>query len=293
MSRPALSSPTASPGSPGARATRSGPRRGRRSAGGSPERQNPSKRPKVRQHRRPRLLRLFSSRTRQREPGKRGHALETIPKRSVDSEVFAHRGADRTVFPLQVDALDRTIVIHPGSRWLRVGLASQVAPVSVPNVIARKRRNTRTAAGAETPLGTASRAAPRDASDATGAAGTAAPTNGAAASADRPSRQDVSMQEDGEARGSEDELNDDSDNKAGGDVDPLTAKITSLRGDLRARMRVYKLRGQGNGNSQAANFNATVQPEAMGEDFEGDFDWTTGEADVWTGIDVRPGAGSR
>lgn len=101
------------------------------------------------------------------------------------------------------------------------------------------------------------------------------------------------MQEDGEARGSEDELNDDSDNKAGGDVDPLTAKITSLRGDLRARMRVYKLRGQGNGNSQAANFNATVQPEAMGEDFEGDFDWTTGEADVWTGIDVRPGAGSR
>lgn len=34
----------------------------------------------------------------------------------------------------------KTIVIHPGSRWLKIGMANDVFPVSVPNVIARKRR---------------------------------------------------------------------------------------------------------------------------------------------------------
>ena len=32
----------------------------------------------------------------------------------------------------------RTIVIHPGSRWLRIGCASNDEPVSIPNVIARR-----------------------------------------------------------------------------------------------------------------------------------------------------------
>ncbi|QRW03261.1 actin [Ceratobasidium sp. AG-Ba] len=34
----------------------------------------------------------------------------------------------------------KTIVIHPGSRWLKIGKASDVFPVSIPNVIARKQR---------------------------------------------------------------------------------------------------------------------------------------------------------
>lgn len=32
------------------------------------------------------------------------------------------------------------IVIHPGSRWLRIGKASDVNPVAVPNVIARRHK---------------------------------------------------------------------------------------------------------------------------------------------------------
>ena len=36
-----------------------------------------------------------------------------------------------------------TIVIHPGSRWLRIGRASDILPVSVPNVIARRKENPR------------------------------------------------------------------------------------------------------------------------------------------------------
>lgn len=30
------------------------------------------------------------------------------------------------------------LVIHPGSRWLRIGRACDVTPISVPNVIARR-----------------------------------------------------------------------------------------------------------------------------------------------------------
>lgn len=32
------------------------------------------------------------------------------------------------------------LVIHPGSRWIRIGRASDVTPWSIPNVIARKQR---------------------------------------------------------------------------------------------------------------------------------------------------------
>lgn len=31
-------------------------------------------------------------------------------------------------------------MIHPGSRWLRIGRASEVAPVVIPHVIARKHK---------------------------------------------------------------------------------------------------------------------------------------------------------
>lgn len=51
-------------------------------------------------------------------------------------------------------------------------------------------------------------------------------------------------------------------------------------------MRAYKLRGQGNGNTQASTYNATVQAESMGRDFEGDHEWTTGEEEVWVGNKV-------
>ena len=39
-----------------------------------------------------------------------------------------------------VDPSTQTVVIHPGSRWLRIGRASDLIPLSVPNVIARKCR---------------------------------------------------------------------------------------------------------------------------------------------------------
>lgn len=37
--------------------------------------------------------------------------------------------------------MSKTIIIHPGSRWLRMGRAGDAFPVTVPNVIARRARN--------------------------------------------------------------------------------------------------------------------------------------------------------
>lgn len=41
---------------------------------------------------------------------------------------------------LPTDPAQRTIVIHPGSRMLRIGRASDPLPISVPNVVARRRQ---------------------------------------------------------------------------------------------------------------------------------------------------------
>lgn len=75
-------------------------------------------------------------------------------------------------------------------------------------------------------------------------------------------------------------------------VDPVSAKISSIRGDLRARMRAFKLRGQGNGNSQAAAYNATVTPEPTADyNDPNEVEWTdvTGAAaqEVYVGMEVR------
>ncbi|BGP49325.1 Actin-like protein arp8 [Rhodotorula kratochvilovae] len=191
------------------------------------------------------------------------------------------------------DPLSRTLVIHPGSRWLRVGLASSLAPVAVPNVIARKMRgavpglsNVKGKARADEgvpPPPAAPAAAPAAPPALAGAA--LPPLPPAAADGDTAMR---AADEDEDDEGWDSSSSSSSRKRrtsaaAAAPADPLTAKIQSIRGDLRARMRAYKLRGQGNGNSQAANYNATVVAQAMEEDFEGDIEWTTGEGEVWVG----------
>ncbi|GAA6036805.1 hypothetical protein JCM8097_003487 [Rhodosporidiobolus ruineniae] len=232
--------------------------------------------------------------------------------------------ADGTITPL--DPLHRTLIIHPGSRFLRVGLASSLAPVAVPNVIARKLRG-----GAPNGKG---KEREQPASAATAVDGIAAPPvikpeeivaqvqkqeAGAAASTSAPpvaslpplppaaaAGEDVPMKTSplSSPRDSASDHEDDDSTSYGGtprpsastsgaagalagngaaEPSPLEAKIASLKGDLRARMRAYKLRGQGNGNSQAATYNATVVPEEMGAEFEGDHEWTTGEEEYYVG----------
>ncbi|GAA6053412.1 hypothetical protein JCM3770_002314 [Rhodotorula araucariae] len=189
------------------------------------------------------------------------------------------------------DPLARTLVIHPGSRWLRMGLASSLAPVAVPNVIARKVRgaipgksNEKGKARADEPAPAMPDAPATSAAPSARAATALPPLPPTAANGDTAM---TAADENGDDEGWDSSSSSSSRKRrasaAAAPADPLTAKIQSIRGDLRARMRAYKLRGQGNGNSQAANYNATVGPQAMEEDFEGDIEWTTGEGEVWVG----------
>ncbi|GAA5929917.1 uncharacterized protein JCM15063_004664 [Sporobolomyces koalae] len=202
------------------------------------------------------------------------------------------------------DPLAQTIVIHPGSRWLRIGRASEIAPLAVPNVIARKSRSfapsTETLANdsdkepqlaarpqAPVPTGdTAPVPAVSDAAvpatvdtEATAVVGVSSDVSGGDSTMSElpPNENDYDSED---STSTPRPANGASGTKP---IDPLSAKIMSIKADLRARMRAYKLRGQGNGNSQAATYNATVKPESMGEEFEGDHEWTIGEAEVWVG----------
>ncbi|GAA5890149.1 hypothetical protein JCM6882_009242 [Rhodosporidiobolus microsporus] len=242
------------------------------------------------------------------------------------------------------DPLSRTIIIHPGSRFLRIGRASDIAPVSVPNVIARKLRGGQRAVPARSsslkgkeraePVGTAVEGASSSVLSGVAAppvikpeevvaqvqaqAAPSAPPPAAAAaagpsfgglpslppSASQQTNGDVSMRSSPLSSPREPDLDADSNPDDDDDAspratpslhpssghaaaDPLEAKIASLKGDLRARMRVFKLRGQGNGNSQASQFNETVVVQEMEEGFEEgggrDIEWTVGEGDAYVG----------
>ncbi|BGP17439.1 hypothetical protein JCM10213_003278 [Rhodosporidiobolus nylandii] len=229
------------------------------------------------------------------------------------------------------DPLQKTIIIHPGSRFLRIGRASSLAPVAVPNVIARKLRGFVPAAPTASAKGKgrADPAAPTAVQGHTGFEGiaasavpvvkteqgqagpsTAPPAFGAlpalpgalppvppAAGGDttmRPSSLSPLSSARSRSRSTSGHASDDNEDDGATetgsprkaqqpDSDPLTLKIASLRGDLRARMRAYKLRGQGNGNSQASTYNASVVPQVMEEGFEGDIEWTVGDGEVYVG----------
>ncbi|KAI5475415.1 actin-related protein 8 [Pseudohyphozyma bogoriensis] len=136
----------------------------------------------------------------------------------------------------QDEKLSKTIIIHPGSRFIRIGRASDAFPLSIPNAIA-----TQSTKSSLKPKSFKHSFVPPPPSQ--------TPTT------------DVHMNGAG-ADDEDDELSDDNEVPADANTtDPVGAKISSIRGDLRARMRSFKLRGQGNGNAQAMAYNEQVRAE--------------------------------
>ncbi|KAK0548688.1 actin-like protein arp8, partial [Tilletia horrida] len=137
----------------------------------------------------------------------------------------------------------RTVIIHPGSQYLRIGRATDLFPVSVPNVIARKERPT-----------------PHE-------------LNKHATAGARLTKSSVACTSSGAVFGYG-TGEDGADKKK----DPLTEKIEVLRGDLRSIMRTNKLRPVTNGRGLTASYNEGVRPERIPEHndvYRGD--WTDGE----------------
>lgn len=174
-----------------------------------------------------------------------------------------------------IDPTTKTIVIHPGSAWLRIGRASDAFPVSVPNVIARRRKDfVPNAKGKQRAQQQEEQPAPL-------------PFAFAAKPTAASSKSKGDGEEDDEDDDDEEVVNDPNEPQ-----DPLSAKIFSVRGDLRARMRIFKLRGQGNGNSTAAEYNATVEPIKTADyNDPNEIEWTDVEGseakEVYIGQEVR------
>jgi actin-related protein 8 len=109
---------------------------------------------------------------------------------------------------------DKVLIIHPGSRYLRFGRATDNLPIEIPNCIARKSPNT---------------------------------ANGLSSSSSSSTRyRDLSEE-----------------------------KLEILRLDLRARMRILKLRGTTGGSIAASDYNKAVVPEDVPfETDENYLEWT-------------------
>ncbi|SCV70520.1 BQ2448_1914 [Microbotryum intermedium] len=174
------------------------------------------------------------------------------------------RSAPKGMDPdLESEPLAKIIVIHPGSSCLRIGRASDAFPLTVPNVLARRTRPGTTPRKPYQP-----------------------PVVPAFDSIKSTSNRQGHNNDDGDEGEDEvDELDKGAATADGDTLDPLSAKIASVRTTLRARMRAYKLRGQGNGNRQASDYNQTVKAEETDEFNDPDeIEWTdVGQEDVFVG----------
>ncbi|KAJ7170507.1 hypothetical protein C8R43DRAFT_981998 [Mycena crocata] len=121
------------------------------------------------------------------------------------------------------------IVIHPGSRSLRIGKASDVFPIAVPNVVARKIR---------APAG--------------------APPPAFLEGIYRPQGGNLPLPEDPSQSKDEYAVTVTSD-------DPFDEKMAEITISLRDRMRFYKLRVTPNAMNVASIFNEQFQPEIIAE----------------------------
>ncbi|CAO1621613.1 unnamed protein product [Parajaminaea phylloscopi] len=141
-----------------------------------------------------------------------------------------------------VAAAARTIIVHPGSTYIRVGLATDVSPVVWPSVIARRNR-----------------------------IGTPALRSGPSPSEDEAMADDLAAaggsRQESEPRGktSPDE---------GKGANGQDSRINLMRADLRQILRNMKLRGVANGKGLAASYNASAKPESIPSHNDFGDEWT-------------------
>ncbi|PWN31113.1 hypothetical protein BDZ90DRAFT_230110 [Jaminaea rosea] len=150
----------------------------------------------------------------------------------------------------------QTIIIHPGSTRIRVGLATDVAPVEWPCILARRPR--------------------------LGAPPITAPTPAEPAAEDKTEARDadgnVEMKEGGETA--------ESSQGEGGSKDPLDSRIGLLRNELKSIMRFMKLRGVSNGRGLAAQYNLNAKAESIPSHNDLGDEWTPEKGNDATEVEL-------
>ncbi|KAJ6591498.1 hypothetical protein DFH09DRAFT_1259152 [Mycena vulgaris] len=171
---------------------------------------------------------------------------QTIWARNAQKKSKARQ--DDVATPQESRRGSQIIVIHPGSRFLRIGKASDVFPVAVPNVVARK----------ITPAADA-------------------PPSKFVEAIYRPRKGNTVPQEEDSSTKDEYAVTITSD-------DPFDEKIAEVTISLRDRMRFYKLRVTPNAANVASTFNEQFQPEIIAEHNDPyQLEWITDGADVLVG----------
>ncbi|KAK4055826.1 actin-like protein arp8 [Microbotryomycetes sp. JL221] len=206
---------------------------------------------------------------------------------SIKPAIVDHGAMATADSETESDLRNKTIIIQPGSKWLRIGRASDESPTLVANVIARRMPE----------RVQAKRLIPKIRLPTLTALGNKAlptlPPLSSTSKASVSNQQQQQHNEDDEIDELEDSDADEGDQtpSGGGSAQPddgLTDKINSIRVDLRQRMRAFKLRGTTGGNQIAADYNATVEPEEMKQWHDQDeIHWTdatkSDAADVFIG----------
>ncbi|EPQ56568.1 actin-like ATPase domain-containing protein [Gloeophyllum trabeum ATCC 11539] len=126
----------------------------------------------------------------------------------------------------------QVLVIHPGSRYLRIGRASDVNPLTVPNVIAHKHKPP-----VPEPVFVEGISRPRKSRS-------GRPTRRRSTSASQTDEYAVQALSD----------------------DPFEEKLAAITLSLRARMKFYKLRVTPNATSIASTFNEQFKPEVISDE---------------------------
>ncbi|CAE6409631.1 unnamed protein product [Rhizoctonia solani] len=158
------------------------------------------------------------------------NAAANAQRKRTAEEAFT--GKEKTL-PTDGAPGSKTLVIHPGSRWLKMGMATDVFPVQIPNLIVRKCRT-----------GTAPEAPFRN--------GLFKPASESKSPADNTREKDQG-----------DEMSADSEE------DPFTERTAGIRSSLLARMKFYKLQTLPNASSDAARYNASVKPTIVPDHNDG------------------------
>ncbi|GAC77660.1 40S ribosomal protein S14 [Moesziomyces antarcticus T-34] len=167
----------------------------------------------------------------------------------------------------------RTIVIHPGSESLRLGRATDLFPIVIPNVIARRAKksssSTHQTAGSSNANGTPAEASEGEDADVDMTDAGESPNKldqdaGDAATSLRKNPRRSAANAHAQQEPSSDASQDDADAEAT-PKRSLADGIEAIRNDLRAIMRQEKLRSVGNAKNLAANYNDSSQPEDVPE----------------------------
>ncbi|EIN09565.1 actin-like ATPase domain-containing protein [Punctularia strigosozonata HHB-11173 SS5] len=155
-----------------------------------------------------------------------------------DSQTIWSRNAQKKLNVDSAQAIPRgsqVVVIHPGSRFLRIGRATHIVPLTMPNIIARKQRR---------PEGSEPLPVP------TYSEGICRPQRTRSMLRDPPPAQPHTGDEYSVAVMSD---------------DPFDQKLASIQMSLRDRMRFYKLRVTTNAPHIASTFNDQFKPEILPE----------------------------